>query len=486
MSDKKVSWWWKISAVFAVIGILFLGNEAVRWVWNRKISSDLRREIRKIAEAGEPLSFQELAESYKSSPESNGANPINAAPYYEAALALFVDEETEESDKFNDVKVSATDRMAYQKRNTSLISYLLEMYGKKLEQATDDVISADILQTTENLLKKNEQVFQLADQASPLSCCEYPAKCNLDSHQIPSDLAESRHCMRLLSVRTKYLILQRAAERAVDSIVSEIRFVRIYDFQPMLVTLLVRRALEGLVYTDVISFLEWCHPDMVSLERLQKILLETDPSDLSYRAMLGERIWVMQELFMYFDEGTLKELIDHRFYGSVWDVSIQDIRIRTLRRRDFVHYLQDMAQIVAAAQKPYPIILDESDAVRLFFDDKDPVFSSISIKLIAEVSGRKKVTNLCCQLAVMVERFRLREGRVPDSLEELAGRLGEPIPQDPFSGQSLIYQPGPQAYVIYSVGENRVDDGGQIDEMENQEPKDRGIRVRLHLREKKE
>jgi hypothetical protein len=486
MSEKKVSWWWKVSAVFAVIGILFLGNEAVRWVWNRKISRDLRQEIRKIAEAGEPLSFQELGESYKSSPEPNGVNPINAAPYYEAALALFVDEETEESDKFDDVKVFATDRMAYQKRNTSLISYLLEMYGKKLEQATDGIISDDILQTTDNLLEKNEQVFQLVDQASPLSCCEYTAKCSIDSHQIPSDFGLSRHLMRLLSVRAKYLISQREEEQAVESIVSEIRLVRIYDFQPILVTLLVRRALEGLVYADVISFLEWCHPDKVSLEKLQKILLETDPSDLFCRAMLGERIWVMQELFMYFDEGTLNELKVHRFFGSILDLRIKDVRIRPLRRRDFVHYLQDMAQIVAAAQKPYPIILDESDAVRLFFDDKDPVFSSISIKKIAELNGRKKVTNLCCQLAVMVERYEREAGRLPDSLEELAGRLGEPIPQDPFSGQPLIYQPGAEEYMIYSVGENRVDDGGQIDEMENQEPKDRGIRVRLHLREKKE
>ncbi len=339
MSEKKVSWWWKGSAVFALIGILFLGNEAVRWVWNRKISSDLRREIRKIAEAGEPLSFWELGESYRKSPEPNEAIPDSAAPFYEAALSLVVDEEIE----IPGIAMIGSYRSGTQPSEVpptkmSLIGDLLDKYEEKLNQSTDGIISADILQTTENLLKKNEQVFQLADQASRLSCCEYTAKCSIDSHQIPSDFGLSRHLVRLLSVRTKYLISQREAEQAVESIASEMRLVRIYDFQPILVTLLVRRALEGLAYADVISFLEWCHPDKASLERLQKILLETDQSDLFYRAMLGERIWVMQELFMYFDESTLNELKVHRFFGSILDLRIKDVRIRPLRRRDFVHF----------------------------------------------------------------------------------------------------------------------------------------------------
>ena len=63
---------------------------------------------------------------------------------------------------------------------------------------------------------------------------------------------------------------------------------------------------------------------------------------------------------------------------------------------------------------------------------------------------------LGCVAAIRLHRQRT--GRYPDSLETL--RLGE-LAIDPFTGAPFVYKVDPQrGFMLYSVGTNRVDDGG--------------------------
>jgi hypothetical protein len=65
---------------------------------------------------------------------------------------------------------------------------------------------------------------------------------------------------------------------------------------------------------------------------------------------------------------------------------------------------------------------------------------------------------LGCVAAVRLHKQRT--GRYPDSLEPL--QLGE-LATDPFTGKSFIYKVDPRrGFMIYSVGMNRVDDGGVV------------------------
>jgi hypothetical protein len=59
-----------------------------------------------------------------------------------------------------------------------------------------------------------------------------------------------------------------------------------------------------------------------------------------------------------------------------------------------------------------------------------------------------------------VERYRLLHGRPPESLAQLVPDLVANIPRDPFDGQPLRYRADPDRYLVYSVGEDRRDDGG--------------------------
>ncbi|HEV2208104.1 MAG TPA: hypothetical protein VG167_04975 [Verrucomicrobiae bacterium] len=63
--------------------------------------------------------------------------------------------------------------------------------------------------------------------------------------------------------------------------------------------------------------------------------------------------------------------------------------------------------------------------------------------------------------AVALKRFNLREGRWPANLNELVPAYLAELPYDPMSGKSLCYHTGAGGqFVLYSVGEDGRDDGG--------------------------
>jgi hypothetical protein len=83
-----------------------------------------------------------------------------------------------------------------------------------------------------------------------------------------------------------------------------------------------------------------------------------------------------------------------------------------------------------------------------------PVFAQASDKEASEVAIMRLVG---CAAAIRLHRQRT--GKYPASLEAL--QLGEMI-IDPFSGKPFVYQTDPRfGFLLYSVSENRVDDGGQ-------------------------
>jgi len=83
-----------------------------------------------------------------------------------------------------------------------------------------------------------------------------------------------------------------------------------------------------------------------------------------------------------------------------------------------------------------------------------PVFAQASDKEASEVAIMRLVG---CTAAIRLHK--LRTGKYPASLEAL--QLGE-MSIDPFSGKPFVYQTDPRfGFLLYSVSENRVDDGGQ-------------------------
>jgi hypothetical protein len=70
---------------------------------------------------------------------------------------------------------------------------------------------------------------------------------------------------------------------------------------------------------------------------------------------------------------------------------------------------------------------------------------------------------------IALEVYRNKNSNYPDNLDELKGIANE-IPNDPFTNEPLKYRRTENSYIVYSVGENLVDDGGNGDDIVGRRP----------------
>ena len=72
------------------------------------------------------------------------------------------------------------------------------------------------------------------------------------------------------------------------------------------------------------------------------------------------------------------------------------------------------------------------------------------------------------RVACALERYRLANGEYPETLDVLSPKFIENVPHDIINGQPLHYRRTADGqFVLYSVGWNETDDGGQVALKEN-------------------
>ena len=80
----------------------------------------------------------------------------------------------------------------------------------------------------------------------------------------------------------------------------------------------------------------------------------------------------------------------------------------------------------------------------------------------AELKHRPVVAHERLLLAEIALRcYQSEQGNPPARLDELTTKYLSRVPQDPFSGQPLIYRAQGTNWLLYSVGSDGVDDGGK-------------------------
>ena len=83
-----------------------------------------------------------------------------------------------------------------------------------------------------------------------------------------------------------------------------------------------------------------------------------------------------------------------------------------------------------------------------------------SLNVCAEATSRNEAGRDATRLAIAIERFYLKHGRLPLQLDELVPGFLDSLPVDPFDGASLRYRVDAEEYLVYSIGADGRDDGG--------------------------
>jgi hypothetical protein len=100
----------------------------------------------------------------------------------------------------------------------------------------------------------------------------------------------------------------------------------------------------------------------------------------------------------------------------------------------------------------------------------DGLMRGIGWATMARNLNRTQAELRCTAAALAAERYRLAEKAWPDRLDALVPRYLDAVPTDPFDGKPLRWRRTDDGLVIYSVGPDRVDNGGKLFRQQTLEP----------------
>jgi hypothetical protein len=83
----------------------------------------------------------------------------------------------------------------------------------------------------------------------------------------------------------------------------------------------------------------------------------------------------------------------------------------------------------------------------------------------------------CMTVLLAAEQYRREQGDYPRQLTDLVPKYLADLPADPINGESLRMRYESDRFVVYGVGSNEQDDGGDIDEVPGRRSMDTGVAV---------
>ncbi|MGD9857947.1 MAG: hypothetical protein AB7U20_23630 [Planctomycetaceae bacterium] len=81
----------------------------------------------------------------------------------------------------------------------------------------------------------------------------------------------------------------------------------------------------------------------------------------------------------------------------------------------------------------------------------------------AVAQDRRTIRLALCDIGYALAEFRAGQGRFPEALDDLVPAFIEAVPLDPYTGAPYRYQLTDGGFLLHSVSQNGVDDGGVMD-----------------------
>jgi len=316
-------------------------------------------------------------------------------------------------------------------------------------------------QRIEQFLSDNQKALILLHEAASIEHCRYPIGFIRESDMDAPWLENLRKCAFLLRLNVIIQSEKKNPEKAMESIHASLSLAKSSN-APILIHRLVQIAVKTLSYRDIEWILNRIQLTEEQLNTLS-VWIKAPENDEGYkRALIAE-----QCLGLHNFRGHVRE-VSGRIVGGSGRLSIIFLafwRISGLNNREAAEYLKIMQDFIVAMELPPDKRLTTFESIQTDVDSgkRGGMLTRIlqpAFRRIMQIETRHSAHLMVTQTALAVERYRLNEGHLPQSLDNLAPGYMEAVPTDPFDGQSLKYRTLETGYVVYSIGDDLTDEGG--------------------------
>ncbi len=330
-----------------------------------------------------------------------------------------------------------------------------------------------------SFLADNQAALPLLIQAADRSSCRYPIALTNGLLVLAPHLTKLRTSAALLGQEALRQATRGNPDAATTAVLAGIRLARSLDNEPRLISKRVQLAALALTCESLLDSLNKQAFTDAECVRLMAALHDAEPAMGFHRALVGERA-ILVSVFESSDEG-LSQAMAMEGGGAAPTMSLHSYRSEGHLEGDFSFALDFMSNLVATVALPYPQALDASATLKVpgyvEATSGKQVFSAMLLPKPAEFvfQGEGAVARLrICQTVLAVERYRRKQGgTLPHTLADVSAELVNGVPKDPFDGQPLRYRKLPTVgYTVWSVGPNRIDDGGSAASPDSKRPLD--------------
>ena len=464
---KRKLWVRVLHGAVMISGVIFITGTIAWLVMDWFTEDQFRKEINRIRAAGEPVMLDDFPK------ELSDMDPIdNAGRYYRAAVELLI-----KDDRIEEIE---------------------QGYFEALKEFPAGEVPDEVKIQAQEFLEKNRLVLEMVDKGAACSECVFNISSEDSLMSGITDLPlQIRYLEKLLAVRTEFLLINGEDSKAVDSVISMLRLTRVFEDQPETMFVIgFKIGCLSIATPEAIYILQHGQHDEEVLIRLEKALSASEHSLVPIGPILAERARICtiilidsvvraqkdaQKMMTGFMENLLGESYEindestPRFPGggirgifSFWCQPIDQYRV--------VKFLQDMNRLAEIARSDWP---DVVDGMKNEANNWTKEYREILPGLAHQTMLMRRVLAdlRCTRAAVIIERYRKVNKRLPGSLFELAEDFGQTAPIDPSTGKELIYKYEEESYVVYSLESNKIDDGGTEEAF--MERLDWGVRIRL-------
>jgi hypothetical protein len=317
-------------------------------------------------------------------------------------------------------------------------------------------MDASARQLVERFLADNQKAVSMLYEAAAIGHCRYPIDFTDPPGLGDPPLDKIQPCATLLYLDVLIQCENQDPEKAFASIRAQMALARSFD-APLLIHWLERMSLRTRTYRSIERVLNRIPLSDEQLLTLSKWIEAPDINKVIKRALIKEQclgLDAYQAPIREISSRTrlkMSTLLPWKMIGRCYGEALG--------------YIDLMQEAIDAADLPDPKRLA---ALKAMFDAVKagehggkltgkfwPIYP-----YIFTVDVRHLALMRATQAALAVERYRLTEGRLPQSLDDLVPVYIEAVPTDPCNGRPLKYRILQPGFVVYSIGDDLEDNNG--------------------------
>jgi hypothetical protein len=317
-------------------------------------------------------------------------------------------------------------------------------------------------------------------------------------------LGPAKTSVSWFGARAQLALREGRSADALEDLVAGISLPRLLETDHVVISELVRFAMASIMgnYTwEALQYDHWTDADLATLQRAwEQLTFSTN----TVRSLAGERVFISESTRVLRQSNAATYdlmfgpyagfLADEDPNDSAWIRKLESLpwgeeALALWRKQIYcrvwrfawshqaeLRHLRNMTEVVnladtAANSRSYRAIEPEWDFLLKRVGEKGfydrlrfpPPESVTSVGRTIEKAMRAETERSLVLAAIALKRYQLRQGKYPERLQALTPEFLTAVPVDFMDGQPVKYQRLDEtSFVLYSVGEDGRDDGGDV------------------------